>query len=197
MEVIKFGDFKNFEKNKNKKQIILCNTFRNGEEYINSLKFRLNGRYDKVPNYLITREGKVINLLSDDSYSKFFNDTEINRNSIIISLENLGWLAKVPLHEEYFNWIGEKTIDNIFERKWREKVYWQTYTKEQIDSLEELCLKLLKKFSIKKSFIGHNTKVEGIKIFNGIVCRSNYNNKFTDPNPSFNFEEFKNRIEHE
>ena len=37
----------------------------------------------------------------------------------------------------------------------------------------------------------------GIKIFNGIVCRSNYNNKFTDPNPSFNFEEFKNRIEHE
>ena len=76
-------------------------------------------------------------------------------------------------------------------------MFWQNYTKEQLDSLVELCEKLTKKFSIHKTFIGHNTKVDGIKIFNGIVCRSNYNNKFTDPSPSFKFEEFKNRIENE
>ena len=77
------------------------------------------------------------------------------------------------------------------------KIYWQNYTEKQLNSLVELCNKLTKKFSINKSFIGHNTKVDGIKIFNGIVCRSNYNNKFTDPNPSFSFEEFKNMIENE
>ena len=53
------------------------------------------------------------------------------------------------------------------------------------------------KFSIDNKFIGHNTKVEGIKLFNGIVCKSNYNDKFTDVNPSFDFELFKQNIENE
>jgi N-acetyl-anhydromuramyl-L-alanine amidase AmpD len=135
--------------------------------------------------------------LSDDSYSNFFEDSEINKNSIIICIENLGWLEKVPLNHKYYNWINEEFNGEIFERKWREKIFWQKYTQEQYTSLKELSAKLTKKFSINKSFIGHNTKVDGIKIFNGIVCRSNYNNKFTDPNPSFDFEGLKNFIENE
>jgi N-acetyl-anhydromuramyl-L-alanine amidase AmpD len=197
VDIIKFGNFKDFDKNKNKKQIILCDTFRNSKDYLNALKFRNNGRYKKVPNYLINRDGKVISLISDDDYSNFFEDSDINKNSIIICLENLGWLQKVPLSSDYYNWIGEKLSDNFFERKWREKIYWQKYTEEQLTSLKELCEKLTKKFSINKSFIGHNTKVDGIKIFNGIVCRSNYDNKYTDPNPSFDFEGLKNFIENE
>ena len=197
IDVIKFGNFKDFEKNKNKKQIILCDSQRNGEEYLNGVKFRNNGKYDKIPNYFVTREGKVISLISDDSYSNFFYDNEINKNSIIVCLENLGWLQKTPLDLGYHNWIGERTVDNVFERKWRDKTFWHQYTEEQLKSLSELFQKLTKKFSIHKTFIGHNTKVDGIKIFNGIVCRSNYNNKFTDPNPSFSFEGFKNMIENE
>ena len=197
VEIINFGKFKNFEKNKNKKQIILCNTYRNGINYLNSLKFRKNGSYKKIPNYIITKEGKVISVLPDDSVSFFFQDSNINKNSIIICLENLGWLEKAPLSTQYFNWIGEVGTDKAFERKWRDKVYWDEYTQEQIDSLVELCKKITKKFSISKTFIGHNTKVDGIKIFNGIVCRSNYSNKYRDLNPSFKFEDFKNRIENE
>ena len=197
INIKKFGNFKGFDKNKNKKQIILCDTFRNSIDYISSLKFRNNGKYKKIPNYLITREGKVLSLLSDDSYSNFFEDSEINKNSIIICIENLGWLEKVPLSHKYYNWINEEFNGEIFERKWREKIFWQKYTQEQYTSLKELSAKLTKKFSINKSFIGHNTKVDGIKIFNGIVCRSNYNNKFTDPNPSFDFEGLKNFIENE
>lgn len=197
IDVIKFGNFKDFEKNKNKKQIILCDSQRSGEEYLNGLKHRNNGNYNKIPNYFVSRDGKIISLLSDDSYSNFFYDNEVNKNSIIICVENLGWLQKTPLDLGYHNWIGEKTAEEVFERKWRDKTFWHRYTKEQINSLSELCQKLTKKFSIHKTFIGHNTKVDGIKIFNGIVCRSNYNNKFTDPNPSFSFEEFKNMIENE
>lgn len=195
MEIVKFGEFKNFEKNKNKKQIVLCNSFRNSRNYLNSLKNRNNGKYEKIPNYLINRDGKVLSLITDDEFSNFFEDYDVNKNVIIISLENLGWLQKTPLRDEYFSWIGEKVTSDVFERKWRDKIFWQEYTKPQMDSLINLCQKLLKKFSIHKTFIGHNTKVDGIKIFNGIVCRSNYNNKFTDISPSFDFEGFKNRIE--
>jgi len=197
LEITKFGNFKEFEKNKNKKQIILCNSFRDGEKYLTALKYRKNGKYDKIPNYFITKEGKVLSLLSDDSFCNFFNEYEINKNAIIVCLENYGWLQKIPLNSSYFNWVGEQVPDNVFERKWRDKTFWENYTTEQFNSLVELCQKLLKKFSIHKTFIGHNTKVEGIKIFNGIVCRSNYDNKFTDPSPAFNFEEFKNLIENE
>ncbi len=197
MEIVKFGEFDYFEKNKNKKQIVLCNSFRNSHNYLISLKNRNNGRYKKIPNYLITRDGKIINLIPDDEFSTFFNDYDIDRNVIIISLENLGWLQKTPLRSEYFNWIGEKVVSDVFERKWRDKIFWQEYTEGQMESLIELCQKLLKKFSIHKTFIGHNTKVDGIKIFNGIVCRSNYENKYTDVSPAFNFEYFKNQIEND
>jgi hypothetical protein len=197
IDVIKFGNFKNFEKNKNKKQIILCETSRPSEEYLSSLKNRYNGNYKKIPNYLITKEGKVINILTDDLYSNFFYDNETNKNSIIIVIENLGWLKKIPLESHFINWIGDFFNGKPYERKWRDKMYWDNYTEPQFQSLVELSKKLLKKFSINKTFIGHNTKVDGIKIFNGIVCRSNYNNKYTDLNPSFKFDEFKKLIEDE
>ena len=197
IEISKFGNFKNFDKNKNKRQIVLCETFRNSEDYLNTIKFRNNGNYTKVPNYLITKEGKVIGLLPDDCYSNFFKKNEIDRQSIIICLENLGWLKKLPIEGDYQNWIGGVCNSKPFEKKWRDKMYWDEYTPEQVESLVDLCKKLTKKFSINKTFIGHNTKVDGVQIFNGIVCRSNYNNKYTDPNPSFKFEEFKTSIENE
>jgi len=193
--IVKYGKFVNFDKNKKKKQIILCHSFRNYDEYLNSLKYRLNGKYDKIPNYFITKNGEILNLISDDSYSNFFFDNSINKNSVIICLENLGWLEKTPLGLSYSNWIGDIYSKSVFERKWRNKLFWEPYPKEQIDSLISLSKKLIKKFSIDNKFIGHNTKVEGIKLFNGIVCRSNYNNVFTDLSPSFDFEYFKKNIE--
>ena len=41
------------------KQILLCNTNRNSKDFLNSIKFRLNGNYKKVPNYLIEKSGKI------------------------------------------------------------------------------------------------------------------------------------------
>jgi len=193
--IVKYGKFVNFDKNKKKKQIILCHSFRNHDEYLNSLKYRLNGKYDKIPNYFVTKDGEILNLISDDSYSNFFFDSSINKNSVIICLENLGWLEKTPLGLSYSNWIGDIYSKSVFERKRRNKLFWEPYPKEQVDSLISLSKKLIKKFSIDNKFIGHNTKVEGIKLFNGIVCRSNYNNVFTDLSPSFDFEYFKKNIE--
>jgi N-acetyl-anhydromuramyl-L-alanine amidase AmpD len=197
LNIKKYGKFPKFEKNKNKKQIILCHSFRSQNEYLTSLKNRNNGNFDRIPNYFINKKGDIISLIPDDSYSNIFTDTEINRNSIVICLENLGWLKKTPLGISYSNWIGDIYSKDIFEKKWRDKIWWEPYPLEQIDSLIGLSKKLLSKFSIDNRFIGHNTKVEGVKLFNGIVCKSNFNNRFTDLSPSFNYEYFKNNIENE
>ncbi len=197
LEIKKYGKFSNFEKNKKKKQIILCNSFRPQGEYLNSLKYRFSGNYKKIPNYLITKSGVVLNLISDDSYGNFFSEDEINKNSIVICLENLGWLQKTPLGLSYSNWIGDIYSKTIFERKWKDKIFWEPYSEEQLSSLVELSKKLLTKFSIDNKFIGHNTKVDGAKLFNGIVCRSNYNSRYTDISPAFQYEKFKKIIEND
>jgi N-acetyl-anhydromuramyl-L-alanine amidase AmpD len=197
LNIKKYGKFNKFDKNKKKKQIILCNSFRPYEEYLSSLKYRNNGKYDKIPNYFITRNGDILSLIPDDSYSNFFYDNDINKNSIIICLENLGWLNKKPLDIHHTNWIGDIYNTEVYTKKWRDKLYWAKYTEKQIESLVEISKKLLVKFSIDNKFIGHNTKVEGVKLYNGIVCRSNFNERYTDLNPSFEFEKFKQYIENE
>ena len=197
LDIKKYGKFPKFEKNKKKKQIILCHSFRPKENYLNGLKYRKNGEYGKIPNYFITKEGEILNLISDDSYSKFFSDSDVNRNSIVICLENLGWLNKTPLGLSYSNWIGDIYSKTIFERKWKDKIFWEPYSEEQLSSLVELSKKLLTKFSIDNKFIGHNTKVDGTKLFNGIVCRSNYNSRYTDISPAFQYEKFKKIIEND
>ena len=56
--------------------------------------------------------------------------------------------------------------------------------KATIKLIKEVC----HKNKIPNNFIGHNVLVEGIENFKGIVSRSNYNEYWTDVNPSFNFE---------
>ena len=68
----------------------------------------------------MTTEGKVIQLLDDVSYSNYFTESNVNRNSVIVCLENLGWLEKQPLENYYINWIGDIYIGKPFERKWRD-----------------------------------------------------------------------------
>ena len=197
LEVKKYGNFKPTGKQKNKRQIILCHTSREVEEYLASLKFRYNEKYDKIPNYVITRYGFVLQLLPDIGHSNFFPDENVNRNSVIVSLENLGWLEKKPLSTDYINWKGSIYNEKVFEKKWRDFFFWQPYTTNQIDSLVQLCNKLSEELQIEKRCIGHNTKVEGVSQFEGIVCRSNFETIYTDLNPSFNFETFEKYLENE
>jgi hypothetical protein len=167
------------------------------ENYLASIRYRYNGTYRRIPNYVITKEGKVLQLLENIEHTEFFSETNLNRNSIIVSLENLGWLEKQPLENQYVNWIGDIYKKEVFSKKWKGKLYWDNYSEGQYDNLLELCRKIMKKFSINNQFIGHNTKVEGVKLYNGIVCRSNYHSRFFDLCPSFNFDKFKNDIENE
>ena len=193
----KHGNFKSVGKYKKKTQIILCHTSREVEEYLASLKFRHNSKYDKIPNYVVTRDGKVLQLLSDQGYGNFFDDHITNKLSIFVMLENLGWLEKKPLTNHYINWKGSIYNEQVYEKKWRDFYLWQPYTPQQIKMSAELCKHLTETLQIEKTCVGHNTKVDGIENFEGICSRSNYDSNYTDLNPSFNFETFIKFLENE
>jgi N-acetyl-anhydromuramyl-L-alanine amidase AmpD len=194
LDIITYGDFKPLGKQKKKHQIILTNTSRSIEDYLSALKNRFNGSYHRIPNYIVTREGKILKLLSNIEHSNYFININQNRNSIVVCLENLGWLQKEPLNDRYVNWIGDIYKGNVFERKWRDYYFWHPYTTTQIENTGELCKEIIKDMSIPKQSVEHNTKIIGIDKYDGIVTRSNFNEKYTDVNPSFNFELFLKTI---
>ena len=197
IDIIKYGEFKPVGKQKKKHQIILTHTSRNINDYLQSLKFRFNGDFKRIPNYIITREGKIIQLLGNTEHSEYFKDPNINRNSIIISLENLGWLQKEPLTDHYINWIGDIYKGDVFEKKWRDYFFWQPYTETQVDNLGLLCKELFENVKIKPQIVEHNTKISGIEKYCGIVTKSNFSVDYTDVSPAFKFNELLKKIENE
>lgn len=197
LKIIESENNNHVGENKKKKQIILNNTGRYAKDFLSMLKHRKNGKFDRQPNYVITLKGEVYEISKDIRYSNFFKDENINKNSIIISLENLGWVEKRPLKNYYINWINDIYKGDVHVRKWRDYFFWHPYTDEQLESCAELCKNLFKKFNIDKKCVGHNTKVLGVENFEGIATRSNFNSKFTDVSPAFDFEKFLKLLENE
>jgi N-acetyl-anhydromuramyl-L-alanine amidase AmpD len=197
VDVIKYGKFKSVGKQTKKTQIILTHTSRNINDYLQSLKFRFNGDFKRIPNYIITQEGKILQLLGNTEYSEYFKDLNVNRNSIIVSLENLGWLQKEPLTDHYINWIGDIYKGRVFEKKWRDYFFWQPYTEKQVENTGFLCKELFIQMKINPQITGNNTKINGVEKYKGLVSRSNFDVDFTDVSPAFNFDELLKYIEND
>lgn len=197
MEIKKYGDFNPTGKSEKKHQIILVNTSRGIYEYLQTLKYRYNGKFKRIPNYIITRSGDVLQLMESLEYSEYFSNTSMDQNSIIISFENLGWIQREPLTDYYVNWIGDIYKGEVYEKKWRDYYFWQPYTSKQVDSCVELCNILFKELSIKNNIIGHNTKINYNPKYEGVLTFSNIEKERTDVSPAFNFEELIKKIENE
>jgi len=60
-----------------------------------------------------------------------------------------------------------------------------------------LCNMLAESLQIKKRSIGHNTKIDGITNWEEIISRSNIDTRYTDLNPSFDFETLTKFFENE
>ena len=195
LDISKYGKFDFQEKNKKKKQIILTHSSRILDEYLASLKYRNNLNYSKIPHYIISRDGHVLNLLKNEIISENFNNNTVNSNSIIVCLENLGWLYKEPLKNSHINWIGNIYNGKVFEKKWRDFIFWQPYTDVQIDNTVELVKNICEKSNIPLKFVGHNTKINKPSSFEGILTRSNYDINKTDLSPAFDFDLFSKKLE--
>ncbi len=197
MEVIDKKFKVDFKSEKEKKQILLIHTSRNLIDYMVSLKFRYGGKPIKLPHYLIGRDGKIIQLLDHLHNSNFTNNERVNSKSIVISLENLGWLEKVPLKNYHINWIGNIYNGEVINKKWRDYFFWQPYTEIQLEKTVELCKNLSKQLNINLSCVGHNTKTKGCESFLGIFTRSNFDEFSTDLSPAFDFKKFVNLLKDE
>jgi hypothetical protein len=182
---------------KEKTRIIMGNTNRDYKNYINGLRYRYNKKNPYLPNYVITREGDIYEIISPDYYSKYMENETLDKESIIIVLENFGWLKKNPLESIYTNWIGDIYKKEIFEKRWRDEIFWETYNIKQIKSLANLLNSVCEKYKIPKVMVESNVLYDEVKNFKGITSKSNYDVIYKDVNPSFDFKLLKNLLEND
>jgi len=180
-----------------KKQIVLGNTFNDDMKHLAGWNTKYNGKYKKTAAFTISKNGQIYKHFDPKYYSSYFNTNEQNIKSILILIENYGWLIKDNKKNTFNNWLGgEYTGDrNILEKKWRDYMYWEPYNNEQLESTIYLILKLCSEFNIPKIAMGHNTKIDDLYEFEGVLYKSNIEKHYTDLNPNWKFDIFKEKVE--
>ena len=181
----------NIHKRKSKKtQILLYDTQRRVDDFINKIKYRKNGKYEDVPHFVVSKLGMVYQLFDTNYSSNTFDNPKVDRKQIKIAVENLGWLNKNTITGILHNWIGDPYRSEPHIRNWRNYYFWDKYGETQLNSLAELCEHLCDKHEIYKQTVPSQGYLENASNFNGIVCKSNFASIYTDINPSFNFRVF-------
>jgi N-acetyl-anhydromuramyl-L-alanine amidase AmpD len=181
----------NIIKRKTKKtQIFLYDTQRRVDDFIMKLKYRQNGKYEDIPHYIITKQGKVIKLFSANYSSKTFGVKNVDSKMVKIALENLGWLNKNTITGVLYNWIGDPYRSEPYVKKWRNYYFWDAYSEDQLNALVELSKDICKEYGIPYHTVPSQGYLSNSIKFTGIVCKSNFLNIYTDINPSFNFNIF-------
>lgn len=180
-----------------KKQIVFGNTFNHDMRHVIGWLHRYNGIYKKTAAFTIDAAGVVYQHFDPKFQSRYFNDLDLDKKSIIILLENDGWLLKDTEKNEFITWIGDiyKHPNQVVERRWRGHNHWAPYNEKQVESAIELVKLLCEEFEIPLASVGHNTMINGIDEFMGVVYKSNIDKHFTDLSPAWPCEEFKNKVE--
>ena len=183
----------NVVKKKSKKtQIFLYDTQRRADDFMMKLKHRLNGRYEDIPHFVISKTGKIFSVFDTKYSSKTLDEPFFDRRFIKIALENLGWLNKNTITGVLHNWINDPYRAEPFIRQWRGYHYWDRYTEPQMKSLVDLCEMLCIEHDIPYQTVPSQGYIENLSKFRGIVCKSNFLSIYTDINPSFDFRLFYN-----
>jgi hypothetical protein len=181
----------NITKRKTKKtQILLYDTGRRADDFINKLKYRNNGKYSEIPHFVVTKLGTVYQLYDTNYYSNTFEEPKVDKQFIKIAIENLGWLSKNTITGFLNNWIGDPYRSEPFVRTWRNYYFWDKYNDGQLESVANLCDHLCELHDIPKQMVQSQGYLENVIKFHGVVCKSNFSNIYTDINPSFNFRIF-------
>lgn len=179
-----------------KKQIIIANTFNSEMKHVIGWKNRFNGKNKKTAHYTISESGEIYEHFNSEYQSNYFKDKSLNSKSIIILIENLGWLEKdennqyITIHGDIYN-----NPDNVITKKWREHEFWVKYTDNQLEATLELVKQLTDEFFIPKTIFSHNTKIEDLHDYQGILYKSNLEKFYTDLTPVWDYKKFKQKLE--
>lgn len=188
----------NYHRGEHKKtQIVVGNSYSTNMSHLTKWKTRLNGKYKKTAAYSITLDGTIHLHYNPKYYSEFIGIDGVDRHIIPVVLENEGWLMKDINQNKFVDWIGDiyNRDSEPIKSRWRGHEYWAPYTEAQENALVQLCEYLCTRFNIKRQTLKHNTKVESIDNFSGVVFRANYDKFFSDISPAFDFLRFKNKLE--
>jgi len=192
VEILDNVDLKITKKKSKKTQIFLYDTQRRMDDFLGKIKYRLNGEYEDIPHYVVSKLGVIYQLFDTNHSSNTFNDPHVDKKQIKIAIENLGWLNKDTITGVLYNWIGDPYRGEPHIRNWRNYYFWDVYSETQLKSLSELCNELCDKHKIIKQVVPSHGYFENASNFRGIVCKSNFSSIYTDINPSFNFGVFFN-----
>lgn len=193
-----FDDTEHIQKNRTKKkQIILLNTSCTKDEYFTKIKTRFNGKYNRLPCFFISQDGETHQHFNPVYYSKLMEPQQIEKHSITIAVENVGWLFKDSLNGKMITWSGNEYTGDFIEVHWRNKKYWATYTDEQYAKLAELVDYLCIEYNIIKDFIGNNIVINKPNSYRGVLNRSNYSKNYYDLSPAMDFKKLNELINKE
>jgi hypothetical protein len=183
------------KKNTKKTQILLFDTFRRTEDYIAKIKYRRDGAFTDIPHYIVNKLGIVHSIFDTKYYSVTFDDPTIDKKIIKIAIENLGWLNKNTITGVLYNWIGDAYRSEPYTKSWRNHIFWDKYTDSQLNSIVMLCDMLCDKHNIPKQSVPSQGLYNNVDKIEGIICKSNFSDIYTDINPSFNFNIFLKNAE--
>lgn len=178
-----------------KKQIVIGHSSFSDMRHLLAWKNRYNGKNKKTASYSIDTSGNIFEHFNPKFYSDFTDDKREDRKSISIVLDNIGWLTKNNKNE-YITWNGDiySEEDNIQQIKWKNYEFWVKYTEEQFNSLVFLTNKLLLDFKLERDVVYHNTKINDELNRPTVLYRSNIDRNYTDLNPTWDYINFKNRL---
>jgi len=180
-----------------KKRIILASSNNKDMKHYNGWLTRYNGKYTKTAPFTINKDGLICKHFEPKYSSNYFSNLDFNNDSIIVLLENEGWLTRGDINNEFITsngYIYNKPKD-IIEKTWRGFNFWFNYTQPQFEAALELVVTLCDRFDIPMSIPSHNTKIDDLKNYSGILYRSNIERYYTDLNPSWDYKLFKEKIE--
>jgi hypothetical protein len=178
-----------------KKQIVIGHTNNREMKHFVGWQKRHNGQHKKTAAFTIDAAGVVYQHFDPKYQSKYFDKLEQNTKSIIILLENDGWLTRKSVNDVFYNWKGDIYNGTVVGKLWRGYKMWAQYNDKQVESCVELVNKLCDEFFIPNIAMSHNTKIDDLSDFQGIVYKSNIEKYYNDLSPAWNCEEFKNKLE--
>lgn len=180
-----------------KSHIVFGHTFNHDMRHVLGWLHRYHGKYKKTAAFTIAYDGTIYNHFNPKYYSKILKNDEQDKKTIVILLENDGWLLKDVKNNAFITWTGDiyRQQNDIVEKRWRDYSMWAPYTEKQFDSAIGLVKMLCEQFNIPLTSINHNTKIDSLVDYKGVICRSNLEKHFTDLSPAWDFERFKNKLE--
>ena len=118
-----------------KSQIILGNTFNHDMRHYNGWLTRYGGDYKKTAAFTVNSVGVIYQHFDPKFKSNYFKNDKQNDKSIVILLENDGWLLKDYEKNRFITWIGDiyKGPSEVIIKRWRGFNYWSPYTDEQVE----------------------------------------------------------------